>query len=218
LHLRDSHFFTTDIAMVFLTVVTWWLLLRVADGAGAATTIKAGIVFGMAVAGKYTAVFLAPLIALAHVVASPIDQLRTARPWVRRLSLAALAGTIGLVVFLLIDPMVLRYPDRFREDIQEQVVGPVLGTDVQTRQFAAQFADINSKTYWFTNNLLVGLGPALEIWRSSAWPGCWCAAIAWRSWRLPFPSSTGWSGRVPSCRSRDMRFRSCRRSPCAPPA
>ena len=34
LHLRDSHFFTTDIAMTFLTVVAWWFILRVADGKG----------------------------------------------------------------------------------------------------------------------------------------------------------------------------------------
>jgi 4-amino-4-deoxy-L-arabinose transferase-like glycosyltransferase len=163
LHLRDSHFFTTDIAMVFFTVVTWSLLFRILDGVSAARAIQTGIGFGMAVAGKYTAVFLAPLIGLAHVLAAPIEELRTARPWVRRLLLAAGAGAVGVVVFLLIDPLVVMYPDRFRQDIQEQVVGPVLGDD-QARQFFAQFGDVHIKGYWFTNLLWWGLGPALEIW------------------------------------------------------
>ncbi len=163
LHLRDSHFFTTDIAMVFFTALAWWYILELVEGRGLATTIKAGVVFGMAVAAKYTAIFLAPLIVLGQVVASPIEELRQARPWVRRLLLAAFAGAIGIAVFLLIDPLVVMYPDRFRQDIQEQVVGPVLG-DEQARQFFAQFADINGQTYWFTNLLWWGLGPALEIW------------------------------------------------------
>ncbi len=163
LHLRDSHFFTTDIAMTFLTVVTWWCALRVADGKGVGASIGSGVAFGAAVVAKYTAVFLAPIIAIAHLLAPVAAGDRRDAPWfTRRVLWAALAGVIGVAVFFVIDPMVLFYPARFREDIREQVTAPLLAGE--SRQWLAQFGDVSELTYWFTNLLWWGLGPALEIW------------------------------------------------------
>ncbi len=59
LHLRDSHFATTDMPMVFFCMLTVWLSLRVAERGDWISLVGAGAAVGAAVASKYTGLPLA---------------------------------------------------------------------------------------------------------------------------------------------------------------
>src|SRR5439155_17962206 len=75
-------------------------------------------------------------------------------------------GIIPLIaaaaVFVATDPMAVIYFSKFRDDINTWIVGPHSGT--WRPIFVTQFTDINTTTYWFTNLLWWGLGPAFEFW------------------------------------------------------
>jgi 4-amino-4-deoxy-L-arabinose transferase-like glycosyltransferase len=163
MHLRDSHFFTVDISLTFFSVLSLYCLVRVAQGGRLAATLAGGVAFGLAVLSKYTAIFLAPLIALAHLL-SPRAPRRIAPlgAWLGPIGRTAAAGAAGVATFLLLDPLVIQFYDKFRQDLREQVTGPLLGSVKPI--FFAHFADIGSpQLYWFTNLLWWGLGPAFEI-------------------------------------------------------
>ena len=85
----------------------------------------------------------------------------------------ALTGAAGIAIFLLLDPLVVRYFDKFQSDIKIWVIDPLSGTSKP--EWIAQFADVNAIPYWFTNLLWWGLGPALEIWA--------IAGVLWLLWR-----------------------------------
>ena len=69
---------------------------------------------------------------------------------------------VGVGAFLLLDPLILWYPDKFRSDIKNWVVDPLTGATKPI--WVAQFSDVASPPlYWFTNLLWWGVGPALEI-------------------------------------------------------
>jgi dolichyl-phosphate-mannose-protein mannosyltransferase len=163
IHLRDSHFFALDISMTFCTVLTWCILTRTVERGTGAATIASGLGLGLALLCKYSAAFLAPLIGLAELL-SPRGprSLRPARPWVGAVLRATAAVALGLVLFLVINPLVITYYDKFRSDIKDWVIDPLSGTSKPF--WIGQFADVNGPTYWFTNLLWWGLGPALEIW------------------------------------------------------
>ena len=163
LHLRDSHFFTTDSSLVFFSTLTWLYLIRTVQHGDAKADAGTAFSFGLAVLSKYTAVFLAPLIGLAHLL-SPRrpPHLRPLGPWVPFLLRAAAPVAGGVIVFLILDPLVLIYYDKFRMDFRDQITTPLLGGSQP--QFFSQFADVQPHAYWFTNLLWYGMGPAFEIW------------------------------------------------------
>ncbi len=163
IHLRDSHFFALDISMAFCTVLTWCVLTRTVERGSVGATAASGIGLGVGLLSKYSAAFLAPLIALAELL-SPNGprSIRPLRPWVRVLIRTTGAVAVGVAVFLIFDPLVMTYFDKFRSDIKDWVIDPLNGTS--RPEWIAQFADVNGLTYWFTNLLWWGLGPALEIW------------------------------------------------------
>src|SRR5262249_10881414 len=66
-----------------------------------------------------------------------------------------------VAIFLMLDWLVIRYFDKFRDDIRVWVIDPLSGATGP--EWIAQFADVNALPYWFTNLLWWGLGPALEI-------------------------------------------------------
>ncbi|MEO8260267.1 MAG: glycosyltransferase family 39 protein [Acidobacteriota bacterium] len=163
LHLRDSHFFTTDSSLVFFSTLTWVYLIRTVQHGDAKADAGSAVSFGLAALSKYTAVFLAPLIGLAHLLSSRRPaSLRPLGPWLPFLLRAALPLAGGLVVFLILDPLVLIYYDKFRMDFRDQITTPLLGGSQP--QFFSQFADVQPHLYWFTNLLWYGIGPAFEIW------------------------------------------------------
>ena len=162
IHLRESHFFTVDISLTFFSILTLAFLARVVTRGDLTGQVGAGIAFGLAVLSKYTALFLIPIIGLAFLL-SPNGP-RAVRPvaaWLRQGFGAAVALAIGAATFLLLDPLVLRYYDKFRSDVREWVTDPLLGD--WKPLWVGQFAGVEPYTYWFTNLLWWGLGPAFEI-------------------------------------------------------
>ncbi len=74
LHVRDSHFGTTDITMTFFVMAATALLLRAHDSKRPVLFAAAGLVAGLAAATKYNGVLLFVSLAastLVHVVESP---------------------------------------------------------------------------------------------------------------------------------------------------
>jgi dolichyl-phosphate-mannose-protein mannosyltransferase len=163
IHVRDSHFFALDVSMAFFTVFTWLFLARTVERGSAGATAGSGIGLGLALLCKYSAAFLAPLIGLAELMSPDGPRaIRPVRPWIRAAFRAAAAVALGLMLFLILDPLVVKYFDKFRSDIKDWVIDPLSGASKPF--WISQFADVNGVTYWFTNLLWWGLGPALEIW------------------------------------------------------
>ena len=163
LSVRDAHFFTVDAALVFFCCLTWLAALRVAERGDLPSIVGAGIAFGLAVLSKYSAAFLGAPLALAYLVAPGRPSTFAAVPWLRWAARGALILVLAGAVFLIVDPMVWLYYDRFRQDVREQITEPLLG--ISKPQWLGSFADLeHPRAYWFTNLLWWGLGPALEIW------------------------------------------------------
>lgn len=163
-HLRESHFLTVDISATTFSALTLYFLVRIVqDADDTAANLGAGFALALGLLSKYSAAFLVPLVVLAHLLSD--RRPRTIRPlnaWVRFAGMAAVPLAIAGITFLAIDPLVLRYYDKFRLDIREWVTNPLLGA--WTPIWEAQFADVTPRTYWFTNLLFWGLGPFLELW------------------------------------------------------
>ena len=149
--------------MVFFCVVTWAAAVAVADHGKPSAYIMAGAVFGAALACKYTAVFLVPLIVAAHLCSPGTPRsIRPFAPW-RRWVLQGIAPlAIGAVVFLMLDPMVVLYHQKFRDDVSDQISDPLLGGSRPL--WNANFRDVQPQLYWFTNLLPWGIGPAFAVW------------------------------------------------------
>ena len=163
IHLRDSHFFALDVSMTFCTVITWLCLERTVERGTFGATTASGIGLGLGLLCKYSAAFLAPLIGLAELLSPNGPRaVLPARPWIRAGVRAAAAVALGVALFLVLNPLVVMYFDKFRSDIKDWVIDPLSGTSKPF--WIGQFADVNGVTYWFTNLLWWGLGPALEIW------------------------------------------------------
>jgi hypothetical protein len=180
LHLRESHFFSVDILMVFFSVLTLWLLVRIAapragtpaDGITWKDVVAVGAAFGAALLCKYTAVFLGLVIAVAFLAAGGTFP-RDLGSAVRKGARACASGTIAVAVFLIGNPLAVLYHTKFRQDIHDWVTAPLTGQSKPI--WAAQFFDISPIPYWFTNILWWGLGPAFEI--------AGLAGTVWLVWR-----------------------------------
>ncbi len=163
LHLRESHFFTVDASLSFFSVVTWFFLVRNVQQGTWSSTLGSGVALGLATLSKYTAVYLAPLIALSELLSPRAP--RTLQPlsaWTGQILRIAVAGVLGVVTFLMLDPLVFQHWDKFRQDIRDQVTTPLLGASQPI--FFAHFFNVESpRLYWLTNLLWWGLGPAFEI-------------------------------------------------------
>jgi hypothetical protein len=163
IHLRDSHFFALDVSMTFCTVLTWFVLTRTVERGTTAATVGSGVGLGLSLLCKYSAAFLAPLIGLAELLSPKGPRsVGALAPWVRAAIRATAAVALGIALFLIFNPLVVLYFDKFQSDIKDWVIDPLSGTSKPF--WIGQFADVNGVTYWFTNLLWWGLGPALEIW------------------------------------------------------
>jgi len=164
IHLRESHFFSLDVSMTFFTVLGLYFAVRIVERGDVGSEAGSALAFGLGIASKYSAAFLAPLIALAELLSPrapaallPFDL----RRWIGVVVRAAVAIGAGLAIFLALDWLVIRYFDKFRDDIKVWVIDPLSGATKP--EWIAQFADVDALPYWFTNLLWWGLGPALEI-------------------------------------------------------
>ena len=163
LHIQESHFATTNMAMTFFCVVALWFSVRVVERGDMISLVGAGLAFGAAILSKYTGAFSLGVIGFAYLL-SP-QRPRTLQPvkaWVGWALRGIVPIIVGVATFLLFDPLVLRYRDKFLADIKEQVTDPLTG--VTKPIWIGNFADLQSPgLYWFTNLLPWGLGPLLAL-------------------------------------------------------
>ena len=174
LHLRDSHFLSVDVALTFFSILAWLFLIDVAVRGTTKAYVFAGLAIGGALLCKYSAAFLLPLVLIAHLFA-PGRPLWAASwsAWMKWLLRGAIPGIVAGITFLVLDPFVWLDFEKFRADVQELVVGPMSGG--VRAIWAAQFTNVQPRTFWFTNILWWGLGPAFEIWA--------LLATGWLLWR-----------------------------------
>jgi hypothetical protein len=163
IHLRDSHFAATDVSMTLFCTLALWFAIQLVEQASTRLLMASGLAFAGAVLFKYSGAFVLGVIGLAYLL-SP-ERPRPGQPagaWLRWTLRGTTPILVGVVTFVLADPLVWQYPGKFRSDIKDWVVDPLTG--VTKPIWASQFADIASPPlYWFTNLLWWGLGPSLEI-------------------------------------------------------
>jgi 4-amino-4-deoxy-L-arabinose transferase-like glycosyltransferase len=172
IHLRESHFFSLDVSMTFFTALGLYFAMRIVERGDVAGEAGSAVAFGLGIASKYSAAFLAPMIGVAELLSPRAPRRLTPfqlRAWVRVVIRAAVTIAAGIAIFLMLDWLVIRYFDKFRSDIKVWVIDPLSGTTKP--EWIAQFADVNAVPYWFTNLLWWSLGPALEI--------CGLAGVVW---------------------------------------
>ena len=172
IHLRESHFFSLDVSVTFFATLGLYYTLRIVERGDAGSEAGAAVALGLGIASKYSAAFLMPMIGIAELLSPRAPQTLLPlqiRGWIRIAVRIAIVVAAGLTIFLLLDWLVIRYFDKFRDDIKVWVIDPLSGTTKP--EWIAQFADVNAIPYWFTNLLWWGLGPVLEI--------CGLAGIVW---------------------------------------
>jgi 4-amino-4-deoxy-L-arabinose transferase-like glycosyltransferase len=181
LHLRDSHFATTDITMTFFCALTLWLSLKLAERASWTMLIACGAAVGLALATKYAAAFVLAVVGLAYFMApgrpaavNPVSKWIT---WALR-GLTPIAA--AAITFVALNPLPFQYPEKFKTDLQDWVINPLSGKT--TYLWLAQFADVtHPRLYWFTNLMWWSFGPALEI--------AGLAGIVWLFWKRSKPAA-----------------------------
>lgn len=165
LHVRDSHFFCTDVPLTFFLVLILYLCVDIVEKKNQKAYLLAGIVTGIALATKQTALLVIPVILVAHLVSIWEGRGHSLQErWLAlrsRPSLKKLAIVLGItaLAFLIANPFVVMNPAKFLArsiETFEYVKG------VNQPQWTFQFTGATAG-YWFTNLLYYGMGPALEI-------------------------------------------------------
>jgi hypothetical protein len=181
LHLRDSHFATTDMPMTFFCALALWWSVRLVERGDRTSLLGAGASVGAAAACKYTGLIVLGAVGVAYLLApgrprarprpglpaatgaaSPATSQTGAVAWIRWVLRGMVPIVVAAAVFFILNPLIVRYPGKFLSDFKEQVTDPLLGAVKPI--FFAQFSDIpNLRLYWFTNLLWWSLGPMLEV-------------------------------------------------------
>jgi 4-amino-4-deoxy-L-arabinose transferase-like glycosyltransferase len=165
LHVRDSHFFCTDVPMTFFLVLILYLCVDMVEKRTQKAYLLTGIATGIAIATKQTALLVFPVIVVAHLISLWKDGRRSVREYWLALragaSLKKLAVVLGVAIlaFMIANPFVIMNPGRFL-DMSRKTFAFVKGA--QQPQWTFQFTGTTAG-YWFTNLLFYGMGPALEI-------------------------------------------------------
>lgn len=164
LHVRDSHFFCTDVPMTFFLVLILYLSLDIAENRKRGAYLIAGIATGVAVATKQTAVLAVPLVLAAHLLAlwrgSPArwpGRVRAllAPPSLKKLAVYFAAAALALMIA---NPFLVMYPGKYLA-MSRTTLDFVQGANQP--QWTFQFTGATAG-YWFSNLLYYGMGPALE--------------------------------------------------------
>jgi 4-amino-4-deoxy-L-arabinose transferase-like glycosyltransferase len=165
LHVRDSHFFCTDVPLTFFFVLVLYLCVDIVEKKSQKIYLLTGIVTGIAIATKQTALLLIPLILIAHLISIWKGHGHSLPEcWLAlraRAALVKLTIVLGItaITFLIANPFVVMFPGKFLARSIETF--NVLKGATQP-QWSFQFTGANAG-YWFTNLLYYGMGPALEI-------------------------------------------------------
>jgi 4-amino-4-deoxy-L-arabinose transferase-like glycosyltransferase len=165
LHVRDSHFFCTDVPMTFFLVLILYLCVDIVEKKNQKAYLLTGIVTGIAIATKQTVLLVIPLILVAHLMSlwqgrgHSLQEhwlaLRSS-PSLRKLTIVF---GITALAFLIANPFVIMNPAKFlaRSSATFEIL-----KGATHPQWAFQFTGA-TVGYWFTNLLYYGMGPALEI-------------------------------------------------------
>ena len=168
--IANAHYFTSDSLLALFCALTLLAIVYIATGAGRVAYTLAGVGIGLALGSKYTAAFLFLPLALAHILSPRRPAWRAgARPWLTWAMAGAAPILVAAVVFVAVNPLVFAHWDRFLADVHEGIVQPNFQEDGPI--WTAQFADVERRSYWFTNLLPWTLGPAFAV--------CAIAGIVW---------------------------------------
>lgn len=165
LHVRDSHFFCTDVPLAFFLALILYLCVDIVDKKNQKAYLLTGIVTGIAIATKQTALLGIPVILIAHLISLWKGRGHSLKErWLALRSsesLKKLAIVLGItaLAFLIANPFVVMNPAKFL-DMSRRTFEFVKGA--QQPQWTFQFTGA-TVGYWFTNLLYYGMGPALEI-------------------------------------------------------
>ncbi len=191
LHVRDSHFGVTDVAMTMLLTLAVVLLIAAHDRAREASGdagrfAAAGLVAGLAASTKYNAILLvAPAVVAAGLLWPAETAAGRVERTVRRLGAWGLAMAVG---FLLGTPYAMLEPTRFWQDASSEAMHLRAG-----------------------HTVLLGIGwthhLTVTLWHGLTWPLLLCAltGAVWMAVRAPrraalllaFPRRL-----LPDCRAR----------------
>lgn len=165
LHVRDSHFFCTDVPMTFFLVLILYLCVDIVEKKNQKTCLLTGIMTGIAIATKQTAILMIPVILIAHLISiwkgrghSWQERWLALRASVSLKKLVIMFGIIA-IAFLIANPFVVMNPAKFL-DMSRRTFDFVKGANQPQWTFQFTGATVG---YWFTNLLYYGMGPALEI-------------------------------------------------------
>jgi 4-amino-4-deoxy-L-arabinose transferase-like glycosyltransferase len=165
LHVRDSHFFCTDVPMTFFLVLILYLCVDIVENKDKRAYLLTGIATGIAIATKQTAILAIPMILIAHLISlwkgRGYSLSQCWRTLFSRVSLKKLAMLFGITVitFLIANPFLVMSPAQFLARAGktfEYVKGAL------QPQWTFQFTGA-TVSYWFSNLLYYGMGPALEF-------------------------------------------------------
>jgi 4-amino-4-deoxy-L-arabinose transferase-like glycosyltransferase len=165
LHVRDSHFFCTDVPLTFFFVLILYLCGDIVEKKKPGIYLLTGIVAGIAVATKQTAILGIPVILVAHLVSLWRGQgYSLHQRWLALFSRASLKKlsvffAAAALAFLIANPFVVMNPVKFISRSM-QTLEYVKGANQPQWTFQFTGATVG---YWFTNLLYYGMGPALEI-------------------------------------------------------
>jgi 4-amino-4-deoxy-L-arabinose transferase-like glycosyltransferase len=165
LHVRDSHFYCTDVPMTFFLVLILYFCVDIVEKKNQKAYLLTGIVTGIAIATKQTALLVIPVILIAHLMSLWKGREYSMRErWLALRSspsLKKLAIVLGItaLVFLIANPFVVMNPAKFL-DMSRRTFEFLKGANQPQWSFQFTGATVG---YWFTNLLYYGMGPALEI-------------------------------------------------------
>lgn len=160
LHVRDSHFYFPDVPFTFFVVLALGAAADIAERGRLRSYLAAGALAGIGTATKQTAVLVLPAVLAAHLMTLSAGAGRWRKDilslgfWSR----AAVAPGVAALVFLAINPFVLLAPRRFLE--MSAITARFVSGESQPH-WTFQFTGTDP-TYWVTNLLYFGMGPALE--------------------------------------------------------
>jgi hypothetical protein len=152
LHVRDSHYGTTDVPMTFFATLTVLLIVRAHERRDPGAFVAAGLAGGLAGATKYTAIF----VVVPAIVSAVIGAVE--RPGARLRTLAGRLAAFGLpcgVVAALGIPFALTDPAGFARNLQLLFASTTSGQ-----------AHLTLEPGWITHlkySLWYGVGPAMLV-------------------------------------------------------
>jgi hypothetical protein len=161
LHVRDSHFGVTDVAMTALTIGSLLLLVRAHDQTSGRAFAVAGLVAGLATSTKYNAA----LLVVPLIVSTTIAWWQRDRALWSRVPLFGAAATAG---FLCGSPYVLFDPVRWWTDVSSEATHLTVGHGINLGV---------GWRYHFT----------VTLWHGLTWPLllAGCAGALWIAVRSP---------------------------------